>query len=227
MISAGFVFGIIYHYMVMPLLGSELTHCIGYGLIFGFINYLICIGVYKKFYELKKVNMALKKNADIDRITTLFNRRALDHDMLQISDSEKYSVLFIDIDNFRRFNNEYGHKAGDSVLQRVGKTIRDTIRAVDRAYRYGGEEFVVLLKDCDKSNAFTIAEKIRTSINEIDNSPFPSITVSLGVAGYPEDGTDFSKIIAASDRALLNAKKSGKNRTIVYNTAQDNIHSNS
>jgi len=226
MLFTGSVFGILYHYMVMPLFGSELTRCISSGTIFGLINYFICIGIYKKFYELKKVNITLEKKVYIDRLTTLFNRSALDNDMLQISNSETYSLVFIDIDNFRRFNNEYGHKAGDVVLQKASDTIKNTIRSFDRAYRYGGDEFVILLKDYNKINVLSIVGKIRINISEIDNSPLPSITVSCGVASYPEDGDNFSKIIAASDSALLDAKKSGKNRTIIYNPAQDNIYSN-
>jgi diguanylate cyclase len=226
MLFSGLAYGLLYHYTIMPLLYGELVHCIVSGMIFGLINYFISIAIYKRFYELKKVNKALKKSIHVDKLTALLNRRAFDNDMLKISKSDTYSLIFIDIDNFRRFNNEFGHKVGDMVLQKVSRTIKDTIRSSDRVYRYGGEEFVILLKDCDKSNALSIAEKIRIKISEIDNSPFPSITVSLGVASYPDDGTNFSEVIVASDKALLTAKKSGKNRTCVYNDAQDTVCSN-
>lgn len=226
MLLTGLAYGLLYHYIIMPLLGSELVHCIASGMIFGFINYFISIRIYKRSYELEKVNKTLKKSINVDKLTALFNRRAFDNDILKISKSETYSLIFIDIDNFRKFNNEFGHKAGDIVLQKVSQTIKNIIRSSDRAYRYGGEEIVILLKNCAKSNALSIAEKIRISISEIDNSPLPSITISLGVASCPEDSTNFSEIIVASDNALLTAKMSGKNCTLGYNDAQDTIYSN-
>ena len=228
MLLMGMVYGALYHFVVMPYIGSELIHCISSGVIFGLINYFMSIRIYKRFDDLEKVNKTLKKNMNVDKLTTLLNRRAFDNDILNISENQTYSLIFIDIDDFRRFNNESGHKAGDIVLQKVSHTIKNTIRSVDRAYRYGGEEIVILLKDCDKNNALSIAEKIRISISEIDNSPLPSITVSLGVASCPENGTNFSKIIATSDSALLIAKKSGKNCTFFHepSPSSDRIDSN-
>lgn len=226
MLLTGLIYGLVYHYLVMPLIGNELIHCLITGMIFGFINYSISIEIYKRFYELKKVNNNLMRSVNVDKLTDLLNRRAFDKDMLQISESDTYSLIFIDIDNFRRFNNEFGHKAGDTVLKNVSKTIKNTIRSNDRAYRYGGEEIVIFLKDCNKINALTIAENLRKNISEFDNSPLPSITVSLGVASCPEDGSNSSKIIIASDSALLNAKKSGKNCTFLYNDKHDTIGSN-
>lgn len=216
MILIGLTYGLLYHYMFMPLFGSELLHCIASGTIFGLINYFVSIKVYKKFHKLEEINNNLKKSINIDKLSSLLNRRALDNDIKSIPKNETYSLIFIDIDNFRKFNNEFGHKTGDIVLQKVAQTIINNIRCDDKAYRYGGEEFVILLKDCDKNNSFKIAEKIRINISKIDNSPFPPITISLGVASYPEDGTNFSEIAEASDMALLQAKKSGKNCTLIY-----------
>ena len=135
---------------------------------------------------------------------------------MKIQKDKNYSLIFMDIDNFRSFNNEYGHKIGDRVLQQVSQTIKSSIRSNDRAYRYGGEELVILLDNCPKDVAFKIAEKIRININKIDTSPLPSITVSLGVATYPEDGDNILNVVEASDNALLTAKKSGKNTTVMY-----------
>lgn len=125
---------------------------------------------------------------------------------------DTYSIIFIDIDNFKNFNNSFGHQIGDTVLKKVGQTIKATVRSNDSVYRYGGEEIVIILNDCDKKNAFAIAEKVRLNISELDNSPFPVITISLGISSYPEDGTEIDKIIEASDMALLTAKKLGKNQ---------------
>lgn len=218
MLITGLAYGSLYHYIIMPLLHGELIHCISSGIIFSLINYFIIIRIYKRFYELQKVNKTLKKSINVDKLTTLYNRRAFDDDILKLSKYETYSLIFVDIDNFRRFNNEFGHKSGDIILHKVSQIIKNNIRDSDKAYRYGGEEIVILLKDCDKIKAFEIAEKIRKNISKFDNSPLPSTTISLGVANYPEDGTNFSDIVEYSDKALLFAKRSGKNCTITYNS---------
>lgn len=219
MLFAGLCYGLIFHYLIMPLLGSELIHCLSSGLVFGILNYFLAIKIYRSLHELKKANSTLTKNINTDKLTMLYNRRAFDNDIFKIPHNRTYSLIFLDIDNFRKFNNEFGHKAGDIVLQRVSQTIKESIRCEDRAYRYGGEEIVILLMDCNKDKACDIAEKIRKNISCIDNTPLPSITVSIGVANCPDDGTYISNIVVASDSALLKAKKSGKNCTIAYKIA--------
>lgn len=216
MLIIGLIYGLIYHLIVMPLLDSRLVNCIIQGIVFGFINYFASITIYKKYNVLKKSNKLLKNDLKIDKLTGLFNRRTFDSDIQKLSFSNTYSVVFIDIDNFRKFNNEFGHQTGDTVLKKVSQTIQATVRDNDKVYRYGGEEIVILLKDCNKKNASEIAEKIRLNINEMDNTPFPAITISLGISGYPEDGTEVNKIIEASDNALLTAKRRGKNRVSIY-----------
>ncbi|WP_425805106.1 GGDEF domain-containing protein [Desulfitobacterium sp. Sab5] len=215
MIILGIFYGITYDY-IMPLFTSNLAHCIIQGIVFGFINYFVVIIILKKYSDLKKSNTLLKKNLRIDNLTGLFNRRTFDNDIQNVSLDSDYSIIFIDIDNFRKFNNEFGHQCGDTVLKNVCQTIKTTVRNNDRVYRYGGEEIVVLLNNCDKKNAFQIAEKIRLNITELDNSPFPPITISLGISSYPEDGTEINEIIELSDNALLTAKRSGKNQVAVY-----------
>lgn len=215
MITIGLIYGIMFHYVVMPFFGNRLIHCVTMGVVFGFINYFIAIGIYKKYNVLKKSYKLLQKDLQIDKLTGLFNRRVFDNDIQKLSFDDTYSMIFIDIDNFRKFNNEFGHQIGDTVLKKVSQTIKATVRANDKVYRYGGEEIVILLKDCDKKDAFEIAEKIRVNISKLDNSPFPPITISLGISSYPEDGTEIDKIIEACDNALLTAKKLGKNRVFV------------
>lgn len=215
MVILGIVYGFVYHYLAMPLLGdNEFVHCLGSGTIFGLIAYFVVVNITHKYYKLEKVYNTLKRDIDIDQLTGLYNRRAFDHYIKKISKDKVYSLIFIDVDNFRKFNNEFGHDSGDAVLQKVSATIKNAIRQNDRAYRYGGEEIVVVLNKCSKHNAIKIGEKIRCNISSIDNSPQPSITVSLGVASYPDDGRDISTIIKLSDEALLEAKKSGKNRLV-------------
>ncbi len=212
MLSLGAGYGLLYHFIIMPLIGNELVHCLGQGVIFGLINYLMSIGLYKKYHTLKNSNKLLKKKLDMDKLTGLLNRGAFDNDIMGLSLDESYSIIFIDIDNFRKFNNKFGHQVGDIVLQKVSREIRNSIRVSDKAYRYGGEEIVILLKDCNRRKALEIAEKVRLNINELNNNPYPSITISLGVASYPDDGKHADEIIKASDNALLTAKRLGKNQ---------------
>nr|WP_312578895.1 GGDEF domain-containing protein [Sedimentibacter sp.] len=212
MLSLGAGYGLLYHFIIMPLIGNELVHCLGQGVIFGLINYLMSIGLYKKYHTLKNSNKLLKKKLDMDKLTGLLNRGAFDNDIMGLSLDESYSIIFIDIDNFRKFNNKFGHQVGDIVLQKVSREIRNSIRVSDKAYRYGGEEIVILLKDCNRKKALEIAEKVRLNINELNNNPYPSITISLGVASYPDDGKHADEIIKASDNALLTAKRLGKNQ---------------
>jgi diguanylate cyclase len=215
MLFVGITYGIVYHYLAMPILGDSLfVQCLGSGTMFGMISYFILVNITHKYYEVEKDNKSLRRYINIDQLTGLFNRRAFNQDIKKMEKEISYSLVFIDVDNFREFNNEYGHDSGDAVLQIVSETIKKGIRQNDRAYRYGGEEIVIILKECIKSNAMQIGEKIRENISSIDNSPQPSITISLGVASYPEDGEDISTVIKLSDKALLKAKKSGKNRMV-------------
>ncbi|OLS01964.1 GGDEF domain-containing protein [Tissierella creatinophila] len=212
MLIIGLVYGLTYHVIIMPLLGSRLILCIIQSIGFGLINYFAAIAIYKKYNVLQKSNTLLQKTLQIDKLTGLFNRRSFDNHIQKLPLDDTYSIIFIDIDNFKNFNNSFGHQIGDTVLKKVGQTIKATVRSNDSVYRYGGEEIVIILNDCDKKNAFAIAEKVRLNISELDNSPFPVITISLGISSYPEDGTEIDKIIEASDMALLTAKKLGKNQ---------------
>lgn len=222
MILMGIIYGIVYHYTVMSMIHSELVHCLVMSSMFGLFNYFIVYSIIKKYYSLKETNMLLSTKLDIDPLTTLLNRRAFNNDIEKIDLNVIYSTIFIDIDNFRQFNNNFGHQTGDEILRKVSQAIKSTVRSKDKVYRYGGEELVVLLKDCNKKYALNIAEKIRVSINQLDNSPFPGITISLGVATYPEDGNNISGVIEACDSALLTAKSQGKDCTVVYGKFKTN-----
>jgi diguanylate cyclase (GGDEF)-like protein len=188
-------------------------HCIILGVSFGLLNFLLANWYIKKHTQLKRYNESLKSKLFTDSLTGLLNRRALDLELDRM-DVPIYSVLFIDIDNFRVFNNQYGHKTGDNVLRKVSEIVKLFVRSGDRAFRYGGEEIVVLLKDCDKENAQRVAEKIRTQVFLLKDDPYPAITISIGVASYPEDGESIQDVIEKSDSALLHAKEFGKNRTV-------------
>jgi len=211
----GIIFGLSFHLIVMPLFGSAILHCILSGLVFGIINYFIAVAFYKRFNELKSSHTLLQKENKIDKLTGLFNRRMFENTINEFTGKNTYSLIFIDIDNFRQFNNVYGHKIGDCVLKNVSQTIKNSVREDDPVFRYGGEEIVVFLNNCSKRDTYEIAEKIRLKVNQVDNSPYPPITISLGVSCCPEDGRTVLDVIEASDKALLTAKNTGKNKTVV------------
>ncbi|HEY9071271.1 MAG TPA: diguanylate cyclase [Candidatus Ozemobacteraceae bacterium] len=129
----------------------------------------------------------------------------------------KLSMIMIDIDNFKRFNDVYGHQVGDQVLQRVALAIRETIRTgIDIPCRYGGEEMAIILPETRADEAYRTAERLREAIAALTiSNPLGElrITCSLGVAAYPGDAHDRDSLVQASDRALYHSKRTGKNRT--------------
>jgi len=116
----------------------------------------------------------------------------------------------IDIDNFKAFNDTYGHQAGDSILREISGKFRDISRKIDIIARYGGEEFGITLPMTKKEEALVLAERIRKAV-EISLG-LKNITISIGVASFPEDGEKKEDIISSADRALYQAKRSGKNK---------------
>lgn len=215
MVGIGILFVWLSHMFTITLFNNLLIHCIILGFVFGITNFLFVNWYFYKHKKLVDQNEKLKNRLVTDNLTGLFNRRALD---IELGDLNliNYSVIFIDIDNFRVFNNQHGHKIGDTVLHKVSEVIKTTIRVGDRAYRYGGEEIVIILRDCNQENGHRIAEKIRTQVSLLRNDPYPQITISLGVASSG-DSESIEDVIERADSALLEAKASGKNRTFVSN----------
>jgi diguanylate cyclase (GGDEF)-like protein len=131
------------------------------------------------------------------------------------------SLIMLDIDNFKNYNDTMGHQTGDQILSEIAKILRDYSRKIDWVCRYGGEEFAIILPQTTKKEAFLIAEQLR---EKIQNYPFiyeeimpeKRITVSCGVASFPEDGTTNSELISCADKHLYQAKNLGKNRTCGY-----------
>ncbi len=155
-----------------------------------------------------------------DPLTGLYNRSqlfvTLEQEVSRTRRSDRgFCVLMIDLDGLKAINDEAGHLRGDEVLRAVGAVIAGSIRNVDSAYRYGGDEFVVLLPETDIVGAFFVAEKIRIGAEEVgaaQASGDPLTSVSIGLVSHPEDGTSAEQLIAAADRAMYEAKKLGKNQ---------------
>lgn len=202
------VCGFINYTVVMSMRKYELYICLLLSLIFGSINYFITIMFYKKYNSLKQI-------INIDDLTGLLNRRAFEEDINIFNKLLLYSIIFIDIDDFREFNNKYGHDIGDIVLKRVSQVIKVTIGNEGSAYRYGGEEIVIVLINRNKDAAKRIAEDIRLNVLNIDNKPYSNITISLGISTYPESDADMATVLKKADIALLAAKEKGKNCTVI------------
>ena len=134
------------------------------------------------------------------------------------------SVLMIDVDHFKSINDQHGHLAGDAALREIARLIAYHIREIDIAGRYGGEEFCVILPDTDKQGAMVVAERIRFSIAQERIKAYDttlSVTVSTGVATFPEDAVQIDELLDKSDWALYRAKKSGRDRVVAFSVYGD------
>lgn len=182
------------------------------------------LSVSKREMDLLQQSMAMMSiEANADPVTGLINRRgferALEHAVASAEgDGQPLSLLLIDIDHFKRFNDRYGHLVGDSVLSLVGTVLKQAIKGQDTAARYGGEEFAVMLPNTHFRNAVTVAEQIRVKIMSRElktrgtGQGLGTITVSIGVAGYRQ-GERMRSLIERADVCLYEAKGDGRNCT--------------
>jgi diguanylate cyclase (GGDEF)-like protein len=174
--------------------------------------------------QLEEKNRLLERLSSLDTLTGIANRRRFDAALRQewrrgLREETPLSLLFCDIDYFKRFNDTYGHQAGDACLVRVAHTMEESLnRPADLAARYGGEEFVALLVDTDREGARLLAERIRERIESLHlehrtSTVAPVLTVSLGVAtSLPRPAQPAEDLVSWADRALYRAKQGGRNR---------------
>ncbi|OGN96854.1 MAG: hypothetical protein A2Y89_01425 [Chloroflexi bacterium RBG_13_51_18] len=160
-----------------------------------------------------------KKKAGVDELTGLYNRRSLEEVIdSEISRHSRYGGTFalaiLDLDSFKLYNDTYGHLAGDDLLQVVGRNIRNAIRNADYAFRYGGDEFAVLLPQTSIDAALSVIERVREKIVDGIDTQKITITTSIGLACWPDDGISHTDIIASADVSLYRAKRNGGNQTI-------------
>ena len=169
------------------------------------------------------------KNLSIrDALTGLFNRRHLQETLSlevprAVRTSNPISLIILDLDNFKKFNDAFGHDAGDRVLRALGGVITRNLRQGDVAFRYGGEEFMVILPHTSGTQASAVAERVRTAVEDLrlsyDGRPLAGFSASLGVATFPDCGDTAEALIQAADRALYSAKATGKNRVAMAEAA--------
>lgn len=180
-------------------------------------NYISRKKLFDSNKELEEANEALKEKSVKDSLTHLYNNRYM-FELLEkeASHARQYgshlSLVMIDIDNFKRVNDVYGHLYGDEVIKKVSATIKSSTRECDVVGRYGGEEFIVILSDADKHTAISIAERIRQSVEALVFDKGVSITVSIGVSELSDENPKY--LVGAADINLYKAKRSGKNRVV-------------
>jgi diguanylate cyclase (GGDEF)-like protein len=137
------------------------------------------------------------------------------------------AVILTDVDHFKKFNDSYGHLAGDKMLMKIAEVFIETIRKGDVAGRFGGEEFVLILAQCSRENACMVAERIRRRVEQIvivDEGRELRASISLGVRHVTQvDWADTEQIIGQADKALYKAKESGRNRSYIYNVGKKNL----
>ena len=180
---------------------------------------------WQRLSELRQSKEQLQKMALTDPLTGLGNRATFDMSIKQASaraqrSATPYSLLMIDLDHFKWFNDSYGHQAGDNVLQLVAGAIRASARDADICCRFGGEEFAVILPDTEAKNAQILAERIHKQIARVSRNPNQQhrpVTVSIGISSAGQKGSLQPRhVIEEADRALYLAKENGRNRTEIW-----------
>ncbi|MFZ5656081.1 MAG: GGDEF domain-containing protein [Pseudomonadota bacterium] len=168
-----------------------------------------------------RLRESLRVQSVRDPLTGLFNRRhltdALEREVKRCDRRERpLSVVMIDVDHFKRFNDLHGHAAGDAVLKAVAQALQATTRSEDILCRYGGEEFTLVMPEAGHADALRRAEQIRQAVSQVevvhDGARLPPLTASLGVASYPEAGRDPCVLLSQADAALYRAKAAGRNQ---------------
>ena len=180
--------------------------------------------ILRRTKELRDANKKLLEISILDYLTNIPNRRYLfetgsKYFHLAKREENSLSIICIDIDHFKKINDTYGHDIGDEILKLVAKTMGRFVRKSDIIARTGGEEFTILLNNVDESNAYIVAEKIRTTIEDLNyknDNQVIKITISLGISQLKNDDINLNSIIKRADTALYQAKEQNRNKTIIY-----------
>jgi len=176
-------------------------------------------------------NRQLKELSIRDGLTSLFNRRYFDDRLEEeVQRSQRYNRKFalemVDIDHFKQLNDTHGHLYGDEILKKIALIMVEKTRDTDIVCRYGGEEFVIMLIEVDEQNAYAHAERLREAIASslFSNGQGPlseQITISVGVACFPQDANDKKRLLNSSDSALYAAKHGGRNQVRIYSKLEE------
>jgi diguanylate cyclase (GGDEF)-like protein len=190
--------------------------------------------VQERTHELAEANSRLAQLAVTDGLTGLYNHRHFHERLsLEVERSARnglpLSLLMVDVDHFKFYNDHHGHPAGDEVLRQVARILSEGRRANDVVARYGGEEFSVILVDTAKFTAAKIAERLRervatSGVPHSADQPGGSLAISVGVATFPDDATASELLVRAADDALYAAKRAGRNRVVLATAMADAAH---
>ena len=204
----------VYMTLATPLIFSAFGFYVGYFIDHAFLQKV----------SLENINSQLKQQSITDDASGLYNHRyvilEIDKELERaVRYQRPFSGMMIDIDDFKQFNDKYGHLVGDKILKEVATVLTESVRRIDILGRYGGGEFIIILPEANKQAAMTIAERIHKNINqylfkvEVPHNLMMSITVSVGLASFePVKEVDKTYFIERIDQALLKAKALGKNR---------------
>lgn len=196
----------------MPVELEELTH-----------------GINDMAGRLDDIYSELRKSSYRDSLTGCYNRRKLDEDIIAAfslaqRSGEKLAVMMLDLDLFKRINDTYGHAAGDSVLLTTAEIMRSQLRKHEFLYRYGGEEFVIILPSTNASEAIVLAERIRVKISnkkmDVGSKTPVSVTMSIGIADNSRTDMSIKEIIDLADQALYSAKETGRNKVTLASPSE-------
>lgn len=190
--------------------------------MFGILNNMLSIAIHNSFLYDQVLQISYT-----DGMTKLHNYRYFEYRLMEeISRSSRnrtgLSLIILDVDNFKNFNDTLGHPAGDDLLRQLARILKETVRDNDIVCRYGGEEFAVILPGVEKDGALILAERLRSRVEKErfpgeEVQPNGKLTISLGLATLPQDAVNKEDLIRRSDKALYAAKKSGRNRVVPYN----------
>jgi diguanylate cyclase (GGDEF)-like protein len=193
------------------------------------MNRVLEAKVSERTHELAEANSRLAQLAVTDGLTGLYNHRHF-HERLALEVERSMrnglplSLLMIDVDHFKHYNDANGHPAGDQVLRQLARLMTDGRRANDFCARYGGEEFCVVLVDTPKLTAAKVAERLRETVAEhpfefADTQPLGCMSISIGVATFPDDTSDAEALVRAADSALYAAKHAGRNCVVLASSS--------
>jgi two-component system cell cycle response regulator len=178
----------------------------------------------QKIAELESAKIRLRRLADTDSLTSLYNKRYLSENLrLEVARADRYqnrlSLLMVDVDDFKQINDSYGHVTGDAVLQQIAALFVKGVRAIDFVARYGGEEFAIVLPETEVIGAELVAERLRKQVAghrflDAAGEPMGHVTVSIGIAGYGSGVGGFEGLIRLADARLYEAKQAGKNAAV-------------
>jgi diguanylate cyclase (GGDEF)-like protein len=176
-------------------------------------------------FKVQERTKRLEELSNRDPLTNLYNRRHFNERMEQELQRAKrfnlnLSIIYIDVDHFKNYNDTNGHPKGDVLLEQFAVKIKSTIRTIDVPCRIGGEEFCIILPETDHNGAMVTAEKVRLAVEQTEfynqeKQPKGRVTCSLGVSEFPNCAADVATLIDAADKALYQAKESGRNKAVL------------